>query len=132
MPTRNPSATYRFIRTALLALVPALGATALSTQANEWERERDANGLYREPVCDFAFRVKSALANFSKQVPTGLTAANEKWEMEIYSNAETQSWTLVGKSKTSNASENKLCRLAGGPGTRPYSGEGWFAAYFRP
>lgn len=118
------------LKTGLVASIFALGAMALPAQANEWERERDANGLYKEPVCDFAFRVKSALTNFSKQASTGLKASNDKWEMEIYSNTETKSWTLVGKSKAPDASTNKLCRLAGGPGTNPYSSEKWYAIDF--
>jgi len=120
------------LKTGLVASIFALGAmvAAPANAAGDWDRERDANGLYKEPACDFAFRVKSALTNFSKQAPTGIKASNDKWEMEIYSNAETQSWTLVGKSKAPDASPNKLCRLAGGPGTNPYASEKWYAMDF--
>jgi len=119
------------LKTGLVASIFALGAMAAAPAhaEREWERERDANGLYKEPVCDFGFRVKSALINIAKQTPTGIKASNDKWEMEIYNNPETNSWTLVGKSKAPDASANKLCRLASAQQS-PYAIEKWYAMDF--
>ncbi|GAA4340339.1 hypothetical protein GCM10023165_20260 [Variovorax defluvii] len=106
--------------------VCAAGGLAL---AGEWERERDAMGLYKEPVCDFGFRVKSALTNIAKQHSTGVKATTAQWEMEVFNNPDSKSWTLVGKSKAPDASPNKLCRLSGGQQS-PYDEQPWFKEYF--
>ena len=109
-----------------VAVAAALAGWALLATAQEWQRERDAIGLYKEPVCDVGYRIKSLLTTIAKQPSTGIKASNEQWEMEIFANAETQSWTLVGKSLApEHAHSAKLCRLASALGTT-YAGEKWY------
>lgn len=117
---------YRYSLFAVAFSVYAVGNLAL---AGEWERERDAIGLYKEPICDFGFRVKSALINIAKQNPTGVKATSTQWEMEVFNNPDSKSWTLVGKSRASNASPNKLCRLSSAQQS-PYEEQPWFKEYF--
>lgn len=117
-------------KSGLAAAAFTVVAFALPAQAGEWERERDTNGLYKEPVCEIGYRVKSLLVNIARQQPTGIKASNDKWDMEIYNNPETNSWTLVGKSKAPEAAHSsKLCRLASGLQT-PYVQEKWYALDF--
>ncbi len=117
-------------KSGLAAAAFTVVAFALPAQAGEWERERDSTGLYKEPVCEMGHRVKNLLVNIARQTPTGLTASNDKWDMEIYNNPETNSWTLVGKSKAPEAAHSsKLCRLASGLQT-PYAKEKWYAQDF--
>ena len=114
-----------------VAVAAALAGWALLATAQEWQRERDAIGLYKEPVCDVGYRIKSLLTTIAKQPSTGIKASNEQWEMEIFANAETQSWTLVGKSLApEHAHSAKLCRLASALGTT-YAGEKWYLLYFK-
>ncbi len=76
------------------------------------------------------YRVKSLLTNIAGQMPTGFKASSGRWEMEIFQNPETLSWTLVGKSLApEDAHSSKLCRIAGAIGTT-YSAEKWFQLYF--
>jgi hypothetical protein len=64
-------------------------------------------------------------------MPTGVKASSDRWEMEIFQNPETLSWTLVGKSLApEDAHSSKLCRIAGAIGTM-YSGEKWCQLYFK-
>lgn len=117
-------------KSGLAAAAFAIVAFALPVQAGEWERERDpASGLFKEPDCRMGYSIKGDL-KMLKQDPTGHKASNSKWDMEIYSNAQTNGWTLVGKSKAPEAaSSSKLCRLASGRQT-PYEKEKWYAQDF--
>ena len=117
-----------FCKSALLAMAFSV-LTAGDSLAAEWERERDDLGLYKEPVCDYGFRVKSALVNIAKQLPTGVTATNAQWEMEVFNNPDSKSWTLVGKSRAADANPSKLCRLSSGQQS-PYDAQLWFKQYF--
>ena len=121
-----PIPLCRFAPFAMALSTLAAGNSAL---AAEWERERDEIGFYKEPVCDYGFRVKSALVNIAKQVPTGLTATNAQWEMEVFNNPESKSWTLVGKSRAGDANPSKLCRISSGQQS-PYEEQPWFKKYF--
>ena len=114
-----------------VAVALVLAGVAPLAAAQEWQRERDAIGLYKEPVCEVGYRVKSLLTNIAKQPSTGIKASNEQWEMEIFANPEPQSWTLVGKSLApEHAHSAKLCRLASALGTS-YAGEKWYLLYFK-
>lgn len=117
-------------RPVLLTMTFSILAAGYPAQAAEWERDRDEIGLYKEPVCDYGFRVKSALINIAKQAPTGITATNASWEMEVFNNPESKSWTLVGKSRAAaDANSSKLCRLSSGQQS-PYEEQPWFKKYF--
>jgi hypothetical protein len=126
MYSLSHTVSHFFAATAVGLSLPAFAeAEPLETQ-----RERDPIGLYRQPVCDIGYRVKSLLTNIARQMPTGLKASSSRWEMEIFQNPETLSWTLVGKSLApEDAHSSKLCRIAGAMGTT-YSNEKWFHLYF--
>lgn len=119
-----------FLSFAVAAVGICLPASAVA-ESLETQRERDQIGLYRQPVCDVGYRVKSLLTTIAKQAPTGIKARSDRWEMEIFQNPETLSWTLVGKSLAlEDAHSSKLCRIAGAIGST-YSNEKWYQLYFK-
>lgn len=93
-------------------------------------REVDAEDLYKKPVCAYDAVVKKSLEIQLGEVPTGIKESNAKWDMEIYSNPQDGSWTLVGKNKTPEGNVNKSCQLAKGLGNQPYTQKKWYRLYF--
>ncbi len=124
------------MRTYKTAAIFIIGcAVALSGRSGERDPEKDKerapDGLYAEPVCDYEFRIKKQRETMLGEVPTGITASSSKWEMEIYANSKTGTWTLVGKSKDPSARlKTTWCRLSSGIDT-PHQQEKWFQSYFR-
>ena len=114
----------------LISVTFAFGAlTAIPAQAND--REIDAaTDLYKQPICDFKFRIVKGLSIIAGQEPSGIGASNNDWDMEIYLNKERGDWTLVGKSKATDASPNKVCMLAKGLSTAPYATQKWYVTNF--
>lgn len=93
--------------------------------------ENDAEGFLKKPVCGFHKSIIKTLAVFSKETPTGIKASNNKWDMEIYTNTETGTWTLVGKSKDPGAKKFQLCHIALGVSSQPYTQQKWYDLYFK-
>ncbi len=103
-------------------------ASVFSGAVNAKEREYGPDGLYKEPTCDYDFRIKKSLTILGEKHPTGIKASTDKWDMEIYA-AKDGAWTLVGKSKDPSAPSNQLCRLASSI-DKPYDKEKWYVSYF--
>lgn len=94
-------------------------------------REQSAEGLFKEPTCDYEVRIKRSLSTLLGEQPTGIKASNSKWDMELYANPTDRNWTLVGKSREPTTSSIKrLCQLARGLPSRPYMQEVWYRKYF--
>ena len=70
------------LKTAFISTV--LAASAFSGAAHAQEKELGADGLYKEPICGYAFRIKKSLSILVGEEPTGIKEANGKWDMEIY------------------------------------------------
>jgi len=88
----------------------------------------DALGLRLSPICAFTTNATKIVA---QQLPTGITASNDKWEMELYENAESGSWTLIGKSTATRAPPGgRYCSLAQGR-ARSYVDTKWYGAWFK-
>ncbi len=89
----------------------------------------DALGIRVSPICAFTTNGTRIMA---KQLPTGIVASNDKWEMELYENAESGSWTLIGKSTAARPPPGgKYCLLAQGSEMRSYVGTKWYEAFFK-
>lgn len=89
----------------------------------------DALGIRLTPICAFTTNGTKIIA---RQLPTGITASNDKWEMEVYENAESGSWTLIGKSTgTEVPPGGRYCMLAQGDRARGYRDSKWYAALFK-
>lgn len=106
----------------------AVAAFAGTAHAND---EVDANGLYKEPVCRRAVSIKSTLKTIAGQEPTGITASNAKWDMEIYLDKAEGDWSLVAKDKSPDAPPRELCVIAKGMSTSPYSQQKWYISDFK-
>ncbi len=62
-------------------------------------------------------------------MPSGIKASSDKWDMEIYTNAKTGRWKLMGISKDPKlAPADEICQLAWG-GT-PYTQTSWYQQIF--
>lgn len=101
---------------------------ACTGAAHAYEKEIDASGLYKEPICDYDFRIKKSLAILGEKFPTGLKASTDRWDMEIYATKDNKAWTLIGKSKDPSARSTHLCRLASSF-DKPYAKEKWFVNF---
>jgi len=126
-------AGVRNLRINVLAFLLLWGAMENTAHAEEniINRARDGDGLYKEPICDYEFRIQKSLSIMLGEKPSGVTATSNAWEMEIYSNPQDGSWTLVGKSTIPTTSSiKKLCQLAKGLPDRPYVQEVWYRKYF--
>lgn len=89
----------------------------------------DALGLRLAPICAFTTNGTKIIA---RQLPTGVTASNDKWEMELYENAESGSWTLIGKSTATRVPPGgRYCMLARGDRARSYVDTKWYGALFK-
>lgn len=88
----------------------------------------DALGLRTDPICDLS---DDAVQIFARQVPTGIKASNDQWDMEIYENAANGSWSLMGASRTKETASWERCTLAKGGEARGYVDAPWYRKYFR-
>lgn len=89
----------------------------------------DALGVRVAPICAFTTNGTKIMA---RQLPTGITASNGQWEMELYENSETGSWTLIGKSTATRApAGGRYCFLAQGSVARSYLDAKWYQAWFK-
>jgi len=120
-----------FLKTAFLSGLMATSALSGTACASSPQLiERDAEGFFKEPSCDYHFYIKRGLSNFSGETPTGIKAQNEKWDMEIYADPADGSWTLVGKSRDPKANSSFLCKIANGMSPAPYAQQVWYRNYF--
>ncbi|MGX1018173.1 hypothetical protein AB7M33_000849 [Pseudomonas sp. Y3 TE3536] len=103
---------------------------AATDNSNSYAAERDPEGFLKEPSCGFHTSVKKSLVVFLAEAPTGITAVNDAWDMEIFSDPADGSWTLVGKSRNPEEQSSQLCRLARGQANTPYAQEVWYRKYF--
>lgn len=86
-------------------------------------------GIRVNPICG---HTTNSLKILLKQLPTGVTASTEEWELELYESSENGGWTLIGKSKAERApSGGRYCRLAKGDRARGYADLKWYQAYFK-
>lgn len=119
----------------IVALGSVLGSSLLAGSASAGsvlDREQDAEGLFKEPICDYDFRIKKSLSFLLGEQPTGIKSSNSKWEMELYANPTDGNWTLVGKSQEPTTSSiNRLCQLARDLPDRPYTQKVWYRKYFQ-
>jgi len=122
--------THTFKRVITIAMLVAGNFTGTVFAQYKGEPEYGADGMYRQPICDYSFRITKPLAIMFEEVATGIKASNEKWDMEIYANAKTGTWTLIGKSRDPTARSTQLCKLASSI-ARPYNNEVWFVTHFR-
>lgn len=99
-----------------------------STPSYATAQSNDNLGLLTNPTCDLGRDFKSALKAFRKEIPHGEKTLTEKWELEIYKNAEAQTWTLMGKSLDKSHPSYFLCRLAQGQGD--YTEQKWYQEFF--
>lgn len=97
---------------------------------NDDDRALGLDGILKNPTCDYAFRIGKALEVMKGELPTGIKASTDQWDMEIYANSKGGSWTLVGKSKDPGARSTHVCRLARSTNA-PYNNEKWFRTYFK-
>lgn len=123
------SAVHTFGKAIASTILVASVFSGAAFAQHKGEPEYGEDGMYKQPICDYSFRITKPLATMLKEVPTGLKASNDKWDMEIYANTQTGTWTLVGKSKDPAARSTQLCTLASSI-DRPYNKEKWFVAYF--
>lgn len=120
-----------FLKTAFLSAVIATSALSAPTaSANPYLKERDTEGFFKEPICNYDFYIKRSLFRFLNEKPTGITSQNQKWDMEIYADEAGGSWTLVGKSKDPKANPRFWCEIAKGMSTTPYAQQVWYQNYF--
>lgn len=101
-------------------------SVALSEQAAE--PEYDSYGLRSNPTCGHEQITERYFVKIRNQPPSGIKAENDKWKMEIYANKETGDWVVLGRSKTADADQTKLCGLAVGQGS--YEQFKWYREYF--
>ncbi|MCP5272039.1 MAG: sel1 repeat family protein [Burkholderiaceae bacterium] len=85
----------------------------------------DAHGLRVSPFCSATYDVTLKTL---KQDPTGGKATNSRWELEIYANAKSGSWTVLGRSSDKTYPAYVECVLA--KGTGDYRAEVWYKHHF--
>lgn len=121
-----------YLKAALLAMLLTTGALS-ETETNKdlYTVEVDDIGFLKEPACSFHENIKKYLEILSSQTPSGIKASNDKWDMEIYSNPEENTWTLVGKSRAPGAKNKvQLCYIAQDAANEPYTEQKWYKLYF--
>lgn len=87
----------------------------------------DELGLRTSPICSPTDAAKRIIG---KRLPTGRTASNDRWRMEIYENAQTGSWSLEGASRAKASDTRERCTLAMGSERGGYVDTKWYRAYF--
>lgn len=115
------------LKTAFISSLLAI--SALPGISNADQRELDAEGFYKEPVCGHHALIKQSLSIMVGEEPTGIKASNAKWDMEIYLNKKDGSWTLLGKSKDGSVPSYKVCSLASSLDS-PFDQQKWYTTYF--
>lgn len=116
----------KVMRWIIVASVFTLGTVAFSAQAAE--PEYDSYGLRSNPTCASEQSTERYFVRIRNQPPSGIKAENDKWKMEIYTNKETRDWIVLGRSKTTDIDQTKLCGLAVGQG--PYEQFKWYQEFF--
>ena len=71
----------------------------------------DPDGLDTAPSCSAKITALESLRKVDNDTPTGITASNKDWKMEILADPQDGSWTLVGESLKAGAQKNILCVL---------------------
>lgn len=116
-------------------LMSGLAALMLSSavSAEALGGERDAEGIFKEPLCQNARIFVATQRDRLGSIPTGIKASSQKWDMEIFEqtkDARVYLWSLVAKSKDGSVPAFKSCELdlgfRGEYRTRP-----WFPIYFK-
>lgn len=121
-----------YLRSALLSMTLIAGALSGAEKNKDiYAVETDDIGFLKEPVCGFHKNIIKTLAVFSKETTTGIKASNDKWDMEIYTNAQKGTWTLVGKSKDPSTKKFQLCHIAQGTSNQAYTQQKWYQLYFK-
>jgi hypothetical protein len=120
--------TPKLLKSGLIGM--AFGICALGNGAYAASDEVDEKGMFKQPVCGPGPRIQNILAKIAGQQPSGITASNSKWDMEIYLDKAEGDWTLVGKSKAPDASPRKLCMVAAGLSNDPFEKKPWFKEDF--
>jgi hypothetical protein len=115
--------TTHAMKTALVSTL--LTASEFLGATDAQEKETGPDGLYKDPICSFDFSIKRGLYKFLGEEPTGIKAASEQYQMEVYADPKDKSWTLVGKSINPAAPSGELCMLIRGIG-KPYDQEIWY------
>ncbi len=120
----------KLIRRAMFISGIILSTYLLAETSDTTKREKDSNGIYTSPICDYDFRIIRSLKTFLNEIPTSFKASSEEWEMQIYANDD-ETWTLIGKSKVKTTSSIKrLCHLDRG-NKSTYLETPWFKQFFR-
>lgn len=115
---------FKSIKAALLSSIFALSTLAPPAHSATTEEIRD------KPICDLDFLMVDTMKDESF-LPSGIKASSDKWDMEIYTNAKTGRWRLMGKSKDPKiATADEMCYLAGG--SSPYTQTAWYQKIFMP
>lgn len=122
-----------YLKSALLSTALIAGALSGAEKNKDiYAVEIDDIGFLKEPACGFHENIKKYLEVLSGQTPSGIKASNDKWDMEIYSNPQKNTWTLVGKSRAPGAKNKfQLCYLAQDAANEPYAGQKWYELYFK-
>ncbi len=112
------------LKTALIS-----SAFALSAIMNPAHSAALTEEIKEKPLCDLDFLVTDTLKDKSF-LPSGIKGASAKWDLEIYTNAKTGAWVLLGKSKDPKvAPSDELCQLAFG--LKPYTQTSWYQESFQ-
>lgn len=120
------ASTMKTMKRTILTSIFALSTVAFSAQAAE--PEYDSYGLRSNPTCAREQSTERYYVKIRNQPPSGIKAENDKWKMEIYANKETGDWIVLGRSKTADIDQTKLCGLAVGQG--PYQQFKWYQEFF--
>lgn len=111
------------LKTTLVSSLFAVSAVMNPAQANTGE-------LIETPLCDSDYLFEAGLKRKSFS-PSGIKASTEKWDMEIYKQADTDRWRLMARSKDPKiARPNQICQLAWGRSA--YTETSWYKQNFAP
>ena len=102
-----PPRIYQMIK--FRNIVSGLAAAALANSAAAGALGPD--GLDTAPACGEKSTKLEAAKKVGNDVPTGLTASNKNWRMEILADPKGGSWILVGESLKVRAQKGVVCEL---------------------
>ena len=109
------------------ALVSSIFAVSALTQAAP--PTADLAGLTTgKPICDLDFLVIDSIRDEHGEKPTGEKVSTQNWNMEIYANPQTGTWSLLGRSKDAKAASDEICYLA--TGKTSYKQASWYQSNF--
>ena len=91
----------------------------------------DENGFRAKIRCDEADVMNGYVTERKNEIATGLKASTDTYNMEIYANKKTGSWTLVGVNKTPKEKYDSVCVLNSGNANLPYKSEKFYAIFFK-